>query len=304
MPENQVSITALITAFARAYHSKYDSPKIFDDFLAPKLFTPEEQAYFGQNLAKSLEFFDPEFAASCPDQVTALARVMQIQNAPVTLSRSRYTEDSLETAVKQGVQQYVILGAGLETFAFRRPEMVKQLRIFEVDHPATQNYKKQRIAQLGWNIPEQLHFVPVDFSKDNPATALRESGYDPRKSSFFSWLGVTIYLTRQAVLDTLQAIAGMAPAGSIVIFDYLDTDAFIPERTEKSIQLMQEMVRRAGEPIKTGFDPETLARELATLGLHLEENLEPSVIEAHYFKGRTDDYHAKAHFHFGRAIVR
>lgn len=304
MPENQVSITALVTAFARAYHARYDTPKIFDDFLAPQLFTEEQHTFFSQNLAKSLEFFDPEFAAACPDQATALARVMQIQNGPVTLSRSRYTEDSLEAAVKRGVQQYVILGAGLETFAFRRPEMLKQLQVFEVDHPTTQDYKRQRITELGWDTPEQLHFVPVDFSKDDLATALGQSGYDPKKPGFFSWLGVTIYLPRPTVLDTFRNIAGMASAGSVIIFDYMDADALIPERTEKSIQLMQEVVRRAGEPIKTGFNPETLTGELANLKIRLQEDLGPSAIEALYFKGRTDGYHAKAHFHFAQAVVQ
>lgn len=250
MPENRSSITALITAFARAYHSEYDSPRIFDDFLAPKLFTSEEHAYFRKNLAQSLEFFDPEFAATCPDEAAALAHVMQIQNGPVTLSRSRYTEDNLEAAIQQGAQQYVILGAGLDTFAFRRPDLLKQLEVFEVDRPATQNDKQQRIARLGWEIPPQLHFVPVDFSKDNLETALRESGYQPQKTSFFSWLGVTLYLTRQAVFETLQSIATIASPGSVIIFDYLDTDAFIPERTEKSVQRMQEVVKRAGEPVK------------------------------------------------------
>lgn len=304
MPENRTSITALITAFARAYHSEYDSPKIFDDFLAPKFFTPEEYAFFSQNLAKSLEFFDPEFAASCPDQPAALARVMQIQNGPVTLSRSRYTEDSLETAVRLGVQQYVILGAGLDTFSFRRPELLKQLEIFEVDHPATQTDKRQRIARLGWEKPQQLHFVPVDFSKDNLAVALQQAGYDSQKTSFFSWLGVTLYLSRQAVFDTLQSIAAIASPGSVIIFDYLDTDAFIPERADKSIQRMQEVVRRAGEPMKTGFDPERFGEELAEFGLNLLENLGPQSIEALYFKGRNDDYHAKAHFHFARVVVQ
>jgi methyltransferase (TIGR00027 family) len=304
MPENQPSITALVTAFARAHHSQYDSPKIFDDYLAAQLFTPEEYSYFSQNLAKSLEYFDPEFAATSPGQAAALARVMQIHNGPVTLSRSRYTEDCLETAVRQGIRQYVVLGAGLDTFAFRRPEMLAALQVFEVDHPATQNDKRRRIARLGRDIPEALHFVPVDFSKDNLATALRGSEYDPQKLSFFSWLGVTIYLTRQAVLDTLQSIAGMAPAGSVIIFDYLDTDAFIPERTEKSVHLMQEVVRRAGEPIKTGFAPESFGEVLANLRLNLKENLRPSDIESLYFKGRTDNYHAKAHFYFAKAVVR
>ncbi len=303
MPKTQVSITALVTAFSRAYHSMNDSPKIFDDFLAPQMFTAEDHAYFNLNLAKSLEFFDPEFAATGPDQPTALARVMQIQNCPITLSRSRYTEDSLEAAVKQEARQYVILGAGLDTFAFRRPDLLKNLQIFEIDHPATQNDKRRRISELGWEIPVELHFVPIDFSKDNLAAALKNSAYDPSLRSFFSWLGVTYYLTREIIFDTLRAIAGITPAGSIVVFDYMDMDALIPEKVAKRTQLMQEVVRRAGEPMKTGFDPPALAVELAALRLQLEEDLSPVEIEDRYFKGRSDDYHVSEHIHFARVVV-
>lgn len=108
MEENQVSLTALISAYARAYHAMHDSPKIFHDFLAYHLFTDEEFTNLGRNLAEALKFFDPERAASCPDQASALAWVMRTQSSPIILSRARYTEDCLETAVEQGVQQYVI----------------------------------------------------------------------------------------------------------------------------------------------------------------------------------------------------
>ncbi|MBN2909810.1 class I SAM-dependent methyltransferase [Polycladomyces sp. WAk] len=114
MEENQVSLTALISAYARAYHAMYDSPKIFNDFLAYHLFTDEEFTNMGRNLAGALKFFDPERAASCPDQETALAWVMRTQSTPITLSRARYTEDSLERAVKQGVQQYGVEGASVD----------------------------------------------------------------------------------------------------------------------------------------------------------------------------------------------
>ncbi|HZD60800.1 MAG TPA: class I SAM-dependent methyltransferase [Anaerolineae bacterium] len=303
MQENQVSVTALVTAYARAYHATHDDPKIFNDFLAHHMFTEQERSYLGHNLAESLKFFDLERAALCPDQATALAWVIQTYNGSTTLSRSRYTEDSLEVVAKQGVQQYIILGAGMDTFAFRRPDMVGQLQVFEVDHPGTQAFKLSRLAELGWEHPAELHFIPVDFTEESLEEALKHSSYDPQKLSFFSWLGVTMYLTRDEVFDTLRSIASIAPAGSAVIFDYYDTDAFDPEKASKRAQLTQEIVRRTGEPMKTGFKPSTLATDIAALGLRLHENLSPADIEARYFQGRTDNYHAFEHVHFAWTVV-
>lgn len=303
MQENRVSVTALITAFARAYHSTHDDPKIFDDFLAHHLFTEEEHSYLGFNLAESIKFFEPENAASYPDQAAALARAIQVYNGPTTLSRSRYTEDTLLALVEQGVEQYVILGAGLDTFAFRYSEMVGKLRVFEVDHPATQAHKCQRIADLGWECPAELRFVTMDFTKDDLVAVLKGSTYDPQALSFFSWLGVTMYLTRDEVFATLRAISDIAVAGSTIIFDYYDTDAFDPERSSNRAQKGIEIVRNAGEPMKGGFDPFTLADDMAGLGLRLQETLSPSDIQERYFKGRTDGYTAFEHAHFAKVVV-
>ncbi len=304
MEQNQVSVTARISAFGRGYHATHDDPKIFDDFLAAQLFTEEERTLFASNLAESLKFFDPERAAASPDQATALFWWMRTQSAPITLSRARYVEDSLELAAKQGVQQYVILGAGLDTFAFRRPKLLKQLQVFELDHPATQAFKRERLAELGWDLPAQLHLLPVDFAHEDLATALAHSSYDPQVLSFFNWLGVTYYLSRDVLFTTLRAIAKLAPAGSSVIFDYLDQDAFIPERTAKRVRLMQEAARMGGEPMKTGLEPSTLAAELTDLGLCLHEDLGPADIEERFFRGRTDGYHAFEHIHFAWAMVK
>jgi methyltransferase (TIGR00027 family) len=303
MEENKVSLTALLTAFARAYHAMHDNPKIFDDFLAMALFTEAERTQYGQGLAQSLKFFDPERAAASPDQATALAGYMRLQGGPVTLSRSRYTEDCLAAAVARGVQQYVILGAGLETFAFRQPQLMKKLHVFEVDHPATQAFKRQRLAELGWELPAQLHFVPADFSRENLIEALLRSTYDRQKTAFFSWLGVTYYLAPADVLETWRAVAAVAPAGSTLIFDYLDADAFVPAKASKRVQRMQEIVRNVGEPMKAGFDPARLAAEMEQTGLRLEENLDPAEIQARYFSGRTDGYQAADHTHFARGVV-
>lgn len=303
MKKNKGSLTALLTAYARAYHALHDEPKIFDDYLAYQFFTEEERTYFEQNIAGSLKFFDPERAASCPDQAAALACYMRIQGCPTTISRSRYTEDCLEAALRQGVRQYVILGAGMDTFAFRRLDLAGQLEVFEIDHPLTQAFKLSRLKELGWEQPGHLHFIPVDFTKENLAAALRQSPYDPRKLSFFSWLGVTIYLNRAEVFATLRAIAGIAPTGSSIVFDYLDTDAFTPGKASKQAQKMREIVQRVGEPLKGSFDPAALGADLAGTGLVLHENLRPSDIEERYYQGRTDGYHAFEHVHFAHARV-
>jgi methyltransferase (TIGR00027 family) len=303
MDEKQAGVTALVTAYARAYHATHDSPKIFDDFLADQFYTPEEHTDFDRNLAGLLQLIDPHLAAAHPDQAAALAQVMQTHNGPITLSRSRYAEDCLEEALRQGVQEYILLGAGFDTFAFRRPDLRDRLQIFEVDHPVTQALKRQRIALAGWEIPANLHFVPVDFNTQGIPAALLDSPYDRHQPAFISWLGVTYYLAQAVVFATLQAVAGIAQKGSQIVFDYMDADAFIPIKAGKRIQLMQMIAGMVGEPMKAGFDPAALAHDLHHLGLRLVADLGPAEIEARYFQGRADAYHAFEHVHFARAVV-
>jgi methyltransferase (TIGR00027 family) len=305
MQADQFSKTAMGTAFMRAYHAAHDHPKIFDDFLAHRLITEAERRESEERHLKAFQIFDPDRAASCPDRASALASWMQGAGAPpIILGRARYAEDNLEKAVRrQEVQQYVILGAGMDTFALRRPDLLERLQVFEVDHPATQAHKRHRLLEVGREHPAQLHFIPVNFNQENLAAALRRSAYDPQVPSFFSWLGVTYYLTRDAAFATWRAIAEVAPAGSTVVFDYLDTDAFVPEKAARRVQFMIEIVRKVGEPMLTGFDPSTLAADLARLGLRLQEDLSPSDIQGRFFEGRPDGYHACEHAHFACAVV-
>ncbi len=303
MEQNKPSVSALISAFARGYHATHDEPKIFDDFLADKLFTPAERTLFENNLSEALRFFDPERAAVAPDQPSALAGFMQVQGGPITLSRARYVEDSLQAALPQGIQQYVILGAGMDTFAFRRPDLLTQLRVFELDHPATQNFKRQRLDELGWKLPPQLHMLPIDFNHESLSAALRPSPYNPNALTFFSWLGVTYYLSRNVVFNTLREITTLAPAGSSIILDYLDADAFNPEKAAKRVQLMQRATQMSGEPMQTGVDPSTLSIELSNSGWQLRENLSPSEIQQRFFNGRADGYRAFEHIHFAWAVI-
>jgi methyltransferase (TIGR00027 family) len=254
-----------------------------------------------QGFKRNEHFKDSERTPSLSGQTTNYASLMKTTNV---LSRARYTEDALEKAVRQGVKQYVILGAGMDTFSFRRPEMMDCLEVFEVDHPATQSFKLLRLAELGWEHPAKLHFIPIDFTKENLVTALtRSSAYNPNVKSFFSWLGVTMYLTREEVFSTLHSITDIAPEGSIVVFDYFDSDAFLPEKLSPVMQKKQEVFQKLGEKITTGFDPSTLAKDIASLGLRLHENLSPEDIEKRYFQGRKDGYHAPEHGHIAYAIV-
>ncbi len=304
MEEKQFSRSAVIMAYHRAHHAMHDTPRIFNDFLAHHLVPEEARAIIEYHMAEAFKLYDPERSASCPDQATAIAWMMRVLAAPsFILSRSRYTEDILKKSVVQGVQQYVILGAGMDTFAFRRPDMLEKLQVFEVDHPATQAVKHHRITEAGWEQPAQLHFVPLDFEKESLAEALMRSSYDSQVPSFFSWLGVTYYLTRDAIFATLRAIADISPPGSMVVFDYMDNDAFVPGRIARRVDMIQKSARQMGEPMITGFDPSSLAAELASIGLRVAEDLSPTDIEERYFKGRTDGYHACEHAHYALAVV-
>lgn len=297
MTENQFSLTAIMCAYLRGCHARYDNPKIFDDFLAYDLIPEENRQLIEQGLLKHFELKAPQQAAAFPDQATALRVVTQAMNSRTNLlSRARYTEDALAAAVDAGARQYVILGAGLDTFAFRHKDMLDKLQVFEVDHPATQAFKKRRLGELGWEMPAGLHFVPADFRQECLATVLGKSSYDTQTKSFFSWLGVTMYLSRDEVFATLRSLAAAAPSGSVVVFDYFDVDAFDPEKADPQLREDMAMARRAGEPMKTGLDPSTLAADLGNVGLRLYEDWNQKKIQKLYSQGRK-------HGHFVQAVV-
>lgn len=306
MEGNTVSRTALLLSYLRGYHSTHDAPKIFDDHLAWPLLPDAARASIERRFTLPLEnvaAVDPAFATTRPDARSILAWTVRAY-LPLSLavSRARLAEDALEEAVRRGIGQYVILGAGMDTFAFRRPDM-ERLRVFELDHPVTQAFKRSRLEELGWEIPARLRFEPVDLARESLAGALSRAGYDRALPSFFSWLGVTMYLTREEVLATLRAVAESAPAGSEVVFDYFDADAFVPGRSSRRMVAAMEYTRRQGEPMKSGLDPAALAADLVPLGLRLREDLGPAEMEERYFRGRADGYHAYDHAHVALAVV-
>jgi methyltransferase (TIGR00027 family) len=304
MAAKPMSTTAVGTAFMRAFHAAHDHPKIFDDFLAQYMISAEEYQEREARHLRAFQRYYPDEAAAAPDPQRGLAIWMQHLGAPaMVLSRARYNEDILEEAVRSGVTQYVILGAGMDTFAYRRPDLMEKLTVFEVDQPGTQAHKRQCLARLGREHPEQLHFIPVDFSREDLGAALKGSSYDLQASSFFSWLGVTYYLSRQALLDTFRAVAAVAAPGSSIIFDYLDAAACDPDRASKQVRILMDLVEGVGEPMISGFEPSKLAEDLAQAGLRLVEDLGPEGIQARFFAGRADGYRAGEYAHFAWAVV-
>jgi len=199
------------------------------------------------------------------------------------VARSRYAEDLLARAVEGGVSQYVLLGAGLDTFAHRNPW--EELRVFEVDHPATQMWKRELLAASELEPPANLRYAPVDFERQGLAEGLRASGFDAAAPAFFAWLGVVPYLTRIAFRERLGFVRAGA-AGSGVVFDYGQPRSVLPWREQLARASLAARVHMAGEPFRLFFTPEELRSELAAFGEI--EDLGTEEINARYFEGRSD----------------
>lgn len=166
MNKGESSLTSLISAFSRAYHSQFDTPKIFDDYLAQELITEQEFNNIQTNMVQGIQFFNKEIAEKLNGQTEELLKwIVQTQLSPTPLARAAYCEKVLLNEVMLGLHQYVILGAGLDTFCLRHPEFENILEIFEIDHPATQEFKKKRLVEVNLKLPSNVHFVSMDFTK-------------------------------------------------------------------------------------------------------------------------------------------
>ena len=166
------------------------------------------------------------------------------------VARSRYLEDEVEQALERGVSQYVILGAGLDSFAYRRKDVAKLVRVFEVDHPATQAWKRSRLKQLGVELPPNLTLVPVDFERQSLIESLRQNGYSTEVPGFFSWLGVIPYLTPDAIFTTLRTVAALPP-GTQIIFEYGIPKKMLDEESQKYFDLLMAAGADRSEPFRS-----------------------------------------------------
>ncbi|HTW37901.1 MAG TPA: class I SAM-dependent methyltransferase [Steroidobacteraceae bacterium] len=191
-------------------------------------------------------------------------------------ARSRFAEDSLQIAVERGVRQLVVLGAGLDTLAYRSP-LAGRLRMFEVDHPATQAWKRERLAAADIAIPPSLTFAPIDFERKTLAAGLAGAGFDPQQPTFFTWLGVVPYLSEAAVFSTLGFIAGLVN-GAHVVFDYANPRESLAVRARAAHDALATRVAAAGEALRTSFETELLHARLRALGFQELEDLGPPQI--------------------------
>jgi len=267
MIEGRPSYTAMSVAAHRAIHQLIDEPKIFVDPLALRILDPQ----------------GPKWEKRLKQAKRGVTRGLRTFLAV----RSQLAEDRLSAAMARGVAQYVVLGAGLDTFAYRHPHDAVELRVFEVDHPSTQGWKRRRLSEAGIDLPSSLTFVPFDFEHQTLGQALNQAGFRADRPAFFSWLGVTVYLTRPSIETTLRYVASLT-RGTEILFDYGVSPKVFSWRMRFFLFLLRRRVASIGEPWKTFFLPAELAADLRRLGYTSIEDFGAKELNPRYCTNRTD----------------
>lgn len=274
----RASRTAFGAALYRAAHQIEDVPAVFADPLALRIVGPEAE--------RSLRSGEDPHARRAG--LRAFVAV-----------RSRYAEDCLAEAHRRGIRQYALLGAGLDTFAYRSG--LPGLTVFEVDHPATQAWKRALLSRAGIGVPGSVVYVPVDFERETAGGALARAGFDAGRAAFLAWLGVTPYLPREAVMETLGFVARL-PGGSEIVFDYSEQEGR-DGAGRLAHQALAARVAAVGEPFRSAFDPAALAADVRRLGFSDVEDLAAEALEARYLRGRADGLRLRGSGHLVRARV-
>ena len=264
MATGEPSATALGAALLRAVHQVIDYPRVLDDPLAVTI--------LGSHGANALQ-------AAADAQSRSLRAMIAL--------RGRYAEDRLARAVERGVRQYVVLGAGLDTFAYRNVHADVGLRVFEVDHPATQGWKRARLAHAGIAIPQSMTFAPVDFETQTLRDQLSRAGFDFDRPAYFSLLGVVIYLSEDAVTQTMRLV-GACSAGSEITFDFALPASLLSGSARSSRSRSIARMAQLGEPWITFFEPEALARKMRAVGFSDTYLLTQQEANRAYFAERRD----------------
>lgn len=302
MEPSKASQTALVTSLMRALHTRSDPAPLLDDPWGDRLVPEAVQAGLRE---RAMARLDPALRAEATPARVLDAAMRANAAYPGVILRSRYTEDMLEAAVARGITQYVLIGAGFDSFLCRRPAWAEGLQIYEVDHPATQQLKRERLQHCGIAESDAVHFAAADLSEETLQSALARSSFDPAQPSFFSWLGVTVYLTREANLATLRAIASIAPAGSELVFTYIDEAALQPGHVgTEGFRKLRSDVSGVGEAFLSGFDPAALGALLLETGLVLTENLDGEETVARYDAEGVNGLQRAGAGHIAHARVR
>lgn len=278
MTNDNRSGLAEYTAMMRAQHYLHDEhPLILEDPFALRLLSPQLAEYARE---------------------TRLQGPIGLRVGALILGRSRYAEDCFEIALNGGVRQYVSLGAGLDTYPLRRPDLVTLVRIYEIDQPATQQWKKQLLESSGCGIPDNLEFVPANLEEETVLQALARSSFSSTEPAFFSWLGTTMYLTREAVFRTLESFMDSLAPGSEIVFDYRVPIEFVSPEDVDSVQVGWKASEIMGEPQYAWLNPLTLPDEMREVGFEVVETLTPQQMAERYFSQRNDALQPMTHHHY------
>lgn len=275
------SITALISAFSRAYHSIQNSEKVFNDYLAKEILTQSEYEQIANSMSQGIHFFNPTFKGT---ENEALRWIVDNQLSPSPLGRAAFIEKSLETAVKFGARQYLIFAAGYDTFAYRQPEWASKIQIFELDHPATGIDKQERIQSVIAEKPSNLHYISADFieaSWESNLTNCME--FEKSKISFCSLLGITYYLSKMTFSQLIKTISSIVPKYSSIAFDYPDEDTYTPKAGERAKKQVA-MAGAANEKMLAGYSYSELEQILSDSDFLIYEHLAPGEITEQYFR--------------------
>ncbi|RKP46461.1 SAM-dependent methyltransferase [Trinickia fusca] len=264
--------SALMVATQRAAHQLLDRPLVLDDPMALTILGAAE-------------------AQSLRDDLDRFRHPMSLGMRSSVVVRSRLADDVWAEAVERGIRQYVVLGAGLDTSAYRQPDAPG--RIFEVDLPATQGWKQARLHETGIAVPPSLRFVPVDFERISLAEGLARAGFNANAPAMFSWLGVTMYLEEDAVIETLRFIAGCAK-GSAVLFEYAMPLSSLPPIMRIAMEQLTAQFAERGEPWKSFFEPAALAEMLTASGFSSCRTWTPDELNQSYLANRADGLHIGA----------
>ncbi|PJW22439.1 SAM-dependent methyltransferase [Geobacillus thermodenitrificans] len=298
MKPNEPSMTALMSCFVRAYHTEHDTPVIFRDDMARQLITDEEYKQIQTFLANGLGFFAPERLDAFSSDEEKVKWIVQTQLAPTPIARAAYIERIIHHEKRLGATQYVILGAGLDTFAFRHPN--SGLTIFEVDHPNTQQFKRERIHMANWKMPNCLQLVAADFTKDDVAPRLLAAGFRPSEKTVFSLLGFSYYLEKEHFYRLLHQLAPLMTEGSSIVFDFADEQLFTSP--VKRVQNTLALAQQSGEPMKAAYSIKELEQQLQYDHLLIFEHVSPQQIQTQFFSNRNDDLTAFEHTHYLHAV--
>jgi methyltransferase (TIGR00027 family) len=302
MQDLVASKTSMTTSLMRALHTRTDPQPLFNDPWGDKLVSTLAINFVHQKAMEMLPLEALEAASAGGTSVVDLWLHTRPYYTSV-ITRSRFTEDALHAAIKRGVRQYVVMGAGFDSYCLRRPHVEPDLTVFEIDHPATQLLKRQRLVDCGAKLPQSVQFIAADLAKEGLADALLRSSFKITEPVFISWLGVTMYLSREDNLKLLRSIGQCAAPGSEVAFSYIDQAVFRGNTQTGPFADMQRSVTAVGEPLLSGFDPAELAKDLRSVGLSLEEDLDDAQALLRYDEFDTNRLTAVASRHVARASV-